>query len=98
MSLQDKLDAFRANLEAGGPPYNAPDWIHEPMHRATDELIAPGAADNSLKVRDKAPAFTLHDPSGNPVLSTALLAQGPLIVTFYSLRCTFMIRRATVAD
>ena len=43
MSLQDKLDAFRANFEAGGPPYNAPAWIHEPMHRATDELIACGA-------------------------------------------------------
>jgi hypothetical protein len=35
MPLQDKLDAFRKNLEAGGPPYSAPAWVHEPMHRAT---------------------------------------------------------------
>ena len=83
MSLQDKLDAFRANLEAGGPPYNAPDWIHEPMHRATNELIASGAANKALKVGDKVPAFTLNDPQGHPVSSTDLLAQGPLIVTFY---------------
>jgi peroxiredoxin len=40
MSLQETLDAFRTNFEAGGPPYSAPAWIHEPMHRATDELIA----------------------------------------------------------
>ena len=83
MSLQDKLDAFRANLEAGGPPYNAPAWIHEPMHRATDELTASGAAGRALKVGAKAPAFTLNDPDGVPVSSADLLAQGPLIVTFY---------------
>jgi peroxiredoxin len=83
MSLQDKLDAFRANFEAGDPPFNAPAWIHEPMHRATDELIASGAASHALKVGAKAPAFTLNDPDGKPVSSTDLLVQGPLIVTFY---------------
>jgi len=40
MTLAEKLEAFRAKFEVGGPPYNAPDWVHEPMHRATDELIA----------------------------------------------------------
>jgi len=50
MSLQDKLNAFKANFEAGGPPYNAPAFIHEPMHRATAELIASGAVDKALKV------------------------------------------------
>ena len=34
MSFQDKLDAFRKNFEAGGPPYSAPVRVHEPMHRA----------------------------------------------------------------
>ena len=83
MSLQDRLDAFRTNFEAGGPPYNAPAWIHEPMHRATAELIASGAAGRALKVGDKAPAFTLEDPDGAEVSSAALLARGPLVVTFY---------------
>lgn len=40
MSLPERLAAFRANFEAGGPPYHAPAWIHEPMHRATAELWA----------------------------------------------------------
>jgi peroxiredoxin len=83
MSLQDKLDAFRKNFEAGGPPYNVPAWIHEPMHRATDELIASRAADKALKVGDIAPDFILKDPDGKDVRSKQLLAKGPLIVTFY---------------
>lgn len=83
MHLQEKLDAFRTNFEAGGPPYNAPAWIHEPMHRGTAELIASAAAEKARKAGDKAPAFTLADPEGNPVSSAALLEKGPLIVTFY---------------
>jgi len=83
MALQDKLDAFRTNFEAGGPPYNAPAWIHEPMHRATAELIASGAARHALKAGDTAPAFVLPDPDGQLVSSPALLKDGPLVVTFY---------------
>src|SRR5579871_4406952 len=83
MGLREELAAFKANFEAGGPPYNAPDWIHEPMHRATDELIASGAADLAKKAGDLAPSFKLQDPDGREVSSEELLAQGPLIVTFY---------------
>jgi len=83
MSLQDKLDAFRTSLESGGPPYNAPDWIHEPMHRATLELVDSGIARKVLKTGDKAPAFTLNNADGHSISSTELLAQGPLVVTFY---------------
>jgi peroxiredoxin len=83
MSLQDKLDAFRANLESGGPPYHAPDWIHEPMHRATKDLVDSGLARKALKTGDKAPAFTLNNADGHAVSSTDLMAQGPLVVTFY---------------
>lgn len=83
MSLPEKLEAFRANFEAGGPPFHAPAWIHEPMHRATDELIASGAAERALKAGDRAPVFTLPDPDGNPVSAADLLAEGPLVVTFY---------------
>jgi peroxiredoxin len=83
MSLQDKLDAFRENFEAGGPPFNAPAWIHEPMHRATDELIASDAAGRALKAGAKAPSFTLKDSDGVDVSSKDLLANGPLVITFY---------------
>ncbi|MCW6511269.1 peroxiredoxin-like family protein [Lichenifustis flavocetrariae] len=83
MSLQDRIDAFKADFEAGKPPYNAPSHIHEPMHRATRELIESGAASRALKVGDKAPAFTLKDPEGKEVSSGDLLAHGPLVVSFY---------------
>ena len=60
MSLQAKLDAFKADFEAGKPPYNVPPSVIETMHRATAELIAFGAAERALKVGDKAPAFILR--------------------------------------
>ena len=37
MSLQDKLDAYKAEWESGGPPYNVPASVVETVHRATDE-------------------------------------------------------------
>jgi len=83
MSLQAKLDAFKADFKAGKPPYNAPADIHPVMERATAELIASGAANKALKVGDKAPLFTLKDPDGHPVSSAELLAKGPLVLTFY---------------
>ncbi|KOY01531.1 peroxiredoxin-like family protein [Pseudomonas nunensis] len=83
MTLQAKLDAFKADFKAGKPPYNAPAEIHPVMARATAELIASAAAGKALKVGDKAPLFTLKDPDGNPVSSADLLAKGPLVLTFY---------------
>lgn len=83
MTLQAKLDAFKADFVAGKPPYNAPAEIHPIMARATAELVASGAPSRALKVGDKAPAFTLNDPDGHPVSSLDLLGKGPLIVTFY---------------
>lgn len=83
MTLQAKLDAFKADFLAGRPPYNAPAEIHPIMARATAELIASGQAGRALKAGDQAPAFTLNDPDGKPVSSAELLAQGPLILSFY---------------
>jgi len=83
MSLQSRLDAFKANFESGGPPFNAPATVHEPMHRATAELIASGAALRALRVGDRAPAFELSDADSNHVSSASLLERGPLVVTFY---------------
>jgi len=83
MTLQAKLDAFKADFEAGKPPYSVPHSVIETMHRATAELIASGAATQALKAGDKAPAFTLDDPDGHPVSSVDLLSKGPLVVSFY---------------
>lgn len=83
MSLQAKLDAFKADFEAGKPPYSVPRAVIDTMHRATAELIASGAAGRALKAGDRAPDFILHDPDGHPVSSSELRQQGPLVVSFY---------------
>jgi peroxiredoxin len=83
MSLQAKLDAFKADFEAGKPPYSVPRSVIDTMHRATDELIASGAATQALKAGNAAPSFVLNDPDSRPVSSAGLLAQGPLVISFY---------------
>ncbi|UGA45777.1 AhpC/TSA family protein [Bradyrhizobium quebecense] len=83
MSLQAKLDAFKADFEAGKPPYNVPPAVIEIMHRATAELVASGAAQRAKKAGDVAPAFSLRDPDGNIVNSAGLLKRGPLVLSFY---------------
>lgn len=83
MSLQDSLDAFKADFKAGKPPFNAPAHIHPIMERATAELIASGQAARAVKVGERAPAFELADQNGQPVSSAELLAQGPLVISFY---------------
>lgn len=78
MTLQARLDAFKAEFRAGRPPE-----VREIMERATAELIASGAAGRALKAGDRAPAFILEAPDGTPVSSAAMLASGPLVVSFY---------------
>jgi peroxiredoxin len=83
MLLQAKLDAFKADFEAGKPPYNVSPSVIETMHRATAELKQSGLAARALKVGNKAPAFTLKDQGGKDVSSAELLKQGPLVLSFY---------------
>lgn len=79
MSLQDRLDAFKADFETT----KASPAAVAVMHRATAELIASGQAERALKTGDRAPPFSLPDTEGAAVSSPALLAAGPLVVTFY---------------
>ncbi|WP_250462385.1 peroxiredoxin-like family protein [Caballeronia sp. GAFFF2] len=83
MSLQNKLDAFKADFKGGKPPFNAPPAIHPIMERATAALIASGQAARAIKAGDRAPSFVLEDQDGNEVLSADLLRRGPLVITFY---------------
>lgn len=83
MTLQNRLDAFKADFKSGKPPFNAPAHIHPIMARATEALIASGAAGRALKAGDRAPEFTLESPDGTPLSSADLLAHGPLVVSFY---------------
>lgn len=78
MSLQDRLDAFKAEFIAARPPE-----VRAIMERATAELVASGAAGRALRAGDRAPAFTLEAQDGTPLSSADLLADGPLVVSFY---------------
>jgi peroxiredoxin len=53
------------------------------MHRATEELIASGAAMLALKAGEPAPEFVLNDTEARPVSSAKLLSQSPLVISFY---------------
>lgn len=78
MSLKEELNALRLRLEAG----RTPDIVAK-MHRAVAELQLSGAADLVLKVGAKAPEFVLPNANEHLIDSKALLAKGPLVVTFY---------------
>jgi peroxiredoxin len=79
LPLQAKLDAFKYEFDTN----LAPPAAVEALHRSVNELIASGAQNQALKAGDFAPEFTLPNVDGSPVSSKALLAKGPLVVTFY---------------
>src|SRR5216683_4438028 len=83
MTLQDRLDAFKADFVGGKLSFKPTKERLELMARATSELIESGQAQRAKKAGDIAPEFTLNDPEGNPVSSRDLLAKGPLVVSFY---------------
>lgn len=53
------------------------------MDRATAELAASGVAERSLAVGERAPDFTLPNAHGDDVTLAELLAEGPVVVSFY---------------
>jgi peroxiredoxin len=83
MSLQDRLDALKADFEGGKLSYKPGPDVLDIMHRATAELIASGQALNARRAGDKAPEFALKDPDNHVVSLSELLAKGPLVVSFY---------------
>jgi hypothetical protein len=53
------------------------------MAEATEELVRAGIAAGAKKIGDQAPDFTLPNSNGKLVRLAHLLAQGPLVLTFY---------------
>jgi len=78
MSLAEILDRTRESAEAKRPP----EMVAQ-MHRAVDEVRASGIMGRILKPGDPMPAFKLPNQNGQEVDSSALLAKGPLVLTFY---------------
>jgi len=83
MKLQARLDALKASIESGAPPFNVPRGAIEAMHRATDVLRRSGQAEQALDVGAYAPPFALPNQDGQIIDSADLLARGPLVVTFF---------------
>ena len=81
--LQDRLDAFKADLVAGRLAFKPTKERLALMERATRELIESGQAQRAKKAGDRAPEFSLKDPAGSLVSSRELLSKGPLVLSFY---------------
>ena len=78
MTLQDKLNEYKAQFESTLPPEAI-----AIMHRATDDLRHSGIMERVLKIADHAPEFALPNAQGQIVSSAQLLERGPLVVSFY---------------
>jgi peroxiredoxin len=78
MSLQDELDALRAEFMRTAPPGRAALYDAK-----VEELRQSFPIENALKTGNDAPDFTLPNPSGQPVSLVGLLRGGPVVVTFY---------------
>lgn len=78
MSLKEQLAEYRA-----GWYQRVPAERQAIMRRHIDELRSGAIARTMLKVGDRAPAIVLENAKGATVDVGALLAKGPVIVTFY---------------
>ncbi|MEM8798405.1 MAG: redoxin domain-containing protein, partial [Pseudomonadota bacterium] len=78
MSLQAQLDAFKTEFKT-----QAPAEAFEAFGRSTQELIDSGQAERALKAGDQVPDFVLTNSDRNEVALKDLLADGPVVLTFY---------------
>ena len=78
MSLQEALQELKEGVEAQLDPEDV-----AKMEEATEKLIRSGIAEKAKKKGERALDFTLPNPNGEQVSLSSLLAQGPVVVTFY---------------
>jgi len=76
--LQQQIDEFLAE-ESNLP---SPDLLKD-LLSIIEQVITSGAAEKALKEGAQAPDFTLPDARGLAVTLSHLLAQGPVVITFY---------------
>lgn len=77
-TLAEPLESFRTGWRERVPPE-----LKEKMERHIAHLQGEGIAARALGVGDRAPAIQLKNQNGVDVDVSQLLAQGPVIVTFY---------------
>ena len=77
-TLSQQLEGFLAGWKQRVPPER-----QAIMERHIAHLIETGIGQHAKQVGDPAPAIVLPDAQGKPFDLAALLASGPVIVTFY---------------
>ena len=78
MPLKEKLDAIREVSSKRIPPER-----QAIMHRATADLRASGIMDRILKVGQPMPSFAGFAHDGRSIALSILLADGPLMLSFF---------------
>lgn len=75
MTLKEQLEALRASAMVGA--------VREGYESVLEHLGKGELAEHALKAGDAMPPFLLPDTTGRLVSSDDLLAEGPLVVTFF---------------
>ncbi len=78
MKLQEQMDAFKKGFVE-----QAPEQALKTMERAGEKLRDSGIADRAVKVGDKAPDFSLNNTSETQISLSALLENGPVVLSFF---------------
>jgi prolyl-tRNA editing enzyme YbaK/EbsC (Cys-tRNA(Pro) deacylase) len=83
-SLKDALDMIRRAAEGDGtkPGRISPEDL-KVMHRVTADQRASGFQARMPKAGQPGPMFTLANQDGAAVSSAALVARGPLVMSFF---------------
>ena len=77
-SLQDELDAFKAEFEKKADQEKIDEY-----NKGIQSVIESGMIERALKAGDKAPDFTLKNATGKDVTLSTLLKDGPVVLTWY---------------
>ena len=76
--VRKEIEAFRKDAASKSPPE-----VLKVVDEGVEGIRKSGVVEKALKVDDKAPDFELPDASGKPVRLSALLENGPVVVTWY---------------
>ena len=83
MATEQQTPTLRQQIADFQSKRNAPAPIKEAFAKGTQDLIASGIANKSVKQGDKASDFALPNVNGETVQLSQLLAKGPVVLIFY---------------
>ncbi|MEM8564166.1 MAG: peroxiredoxin-like family protein [Pseudomonadota bacterium] len=78
MSLHAEIESFREEFLA-----SVPEEVQSLMGQATKDLVDSGLADSAIKKGQELPDAELINAKSEKIQLRSLLAQGPLVITFY---------------